>query len=348
MIIHDNQGFGTQSLNSFFGIFHTYTGTVRFHSPKNTTGMRIIVWFLMVLRVFAYRRLPSARSSTGLYSTRRQEITKYPRIFFNNKLSLNNVYVLGEEQSHYISNVMRLRVGAKMRIFDTLSCEYIASIGEINKKRSSLQVAVDIIEQIKDNTDKYARPLPITLYCAPIKKQRMKLLLEKVTELGINLIVPIITQNTNDLSGINNAEANEKVLIESAEQSERLHIPSISAPFKFADFLQNICNGKSPCDNISILLVCRERADHSVLTIYNTLQKHYNGKSNIGILIGPEGGFTQEEFVIMEKFSAMESNKVKILFTTLGDNMLLRSETAAIVAISHIQQYLHSLPTGTK
>ena len=309
--------------------------------------MWIIVWFVMISRAFSYRLPPSARLLTGLYSTKRQEITKYPRIFLNNKLSLNNIYSLEEEQSHYISNVMRLKVGAKIRIFDNLSCEYIASISEINKKRSSLQVAVDIIEQIKDNTDKYARPLPITLYCAPIKKQRMKLLLEKVTELGINSIVPIITQNTNDLSGINNAEANQKILIESAEQSERLYIPSISAPFKFADFLQNICNGNSPCDNISILLVCRERADQSVLTIYNTLQKYYNGNSNIGILIGPEGGFTQEEFVIMEKYSTMENNKVKILFTTLGDNMLLRSETAAIVAISHIQQYLYSL-SGTK
>jgi 16S rRNA (uracil1498-N3)-methyltransferase len=302
----------------------------------------------MLIRSLSYRNVPVVRLSTSLFSIKRQDITKYPRIFLNNGLSLNNVYVLEEEQSHYVSNVMRLKVGAKLRIFDNLSCEYIASISDINKKRSSLQVSVDIIEQIKNKTDKYAQPLPITLYCAPIKKQRMKLLLEKVTELGISTIVPVITQNTNDLSGINNAEANQKVLIESAEQSERLYIPTILPSVKFTNFLQSISSGTSPCDDVSTLLVCRERADQAVSSIYNTLQKCYNGKSKIGILIGPEGGFTQEEFEIMEKYSAMENTKVKIVFVTLGDNMLLRSETAAIVAIAHIQQYLYSLTPGTK
>ena len=302
----------------------------------------------MLIRSLSYRNVPVVRLSTSLFSIKRQDITKYPRIFLNNGLSLNNVYVLEEEQSHYISNVMRLKVGAKLRIFDNLSCEYIASISDINKKRSSLQVSVDIIEQIKNKTDKYAQPLPITLYCAPIKKQRMKLLLEKVTELGISTIVPVITQNTNDLSGINNAEANQKVLIESAEQSERLYIPTILPSVKFTNFLQSISSGTSPCDDVSTLLVCRERADQAVSSIYNTLQKCYNGKSKVGILIGPEGGFTQEEFEIMEKYSAMENTKVKIVFVTLGDNMLLRSETAAIVAIAHIQQYLYSLTPGTK
>ena len=176
----------------------------------------------------------------------------------------------------------------------------------------------------------------------------MKLLLEKVTELGISTIVPVITQNTNDLSGINNAEANQKVLIESAEQSERLYIPNVLPSVKFTNFLQSISSGTSPCDDVSMLLVCRERADQAVSSIYNTLQKCYNGKSNVGILIGPEGGFTQEEFEIMEKYSAMENSKVKIVFVTLGDNMLLRSETAAIVAIAHIQQYLYSLTPRTK
>jgi 16S rRNA (uracil1498-N3)-methyltransferase len=302
----------------------------------------------MLIRSLSYRNVPVVRLSTSLFSIKRQDITKYPRIFLNNGLSLNNVYVLEEEQSHYVSNVMRLKVGAKLRIFDNLSCEYIASISDINKKRSSLQVSVDIIEQIKNKTDKYAQPLPITLYCAPIKKQRMKLLLEKVTELGISTIVPVITQNTNDLSGINNAEANQKVLIESAEQSERLYIPTILPSVKFTNFLQSISSGTSPCDDVSTLLVCRERADQAVSSIYNTLQKCYNGKSKVGILIGPEGGFTQEEFEIMEKYSAMENTKVKIVFVTLGDNMLLRSETAAIVAIAHIQQYLYSLTPGTK
>ena len=310
--------------------------------------MLLFLCCLMLIRSLSYRNVPVVRLSTSLFSIKRQDITKYPRIFLNNGLSLNNVYVLEEEQSHYVSNVMRLKVGAKLRIFDNLSCEYIASISDINKKRSSLQVSVDIIEQIKNKTDKYAQPLPITLYCAPIKKQRMKLLLEKVTELGISTIVPVITQNTNDLSGINNAEANQKVLIESAEQSERLYIPTILPSVKFTNFLQSISSGTSPCDDVSTLLVCRERADQAVSSIYNTLQKCYNGKSKVGILIGPEGGFTQEEFEIMEKYSAMENTKVKIVFVTLGDNMLLRSETAAIVAIAHIQQYLYSLTPGTK
>jgi len=310
--------------------------------------MLLFLCCLMLIRSLSYRNVPVVRLSTSLFSIKRQDITKYPRIFLNNGLSLNNVYVLEEEQSHYISNVMRLKVGAKLRIFDNLSCEYIASISDINKKRSSLQVSVDIIEQIKNKTDKYAQPLPITLYCAPIKKQRMKLLLEKVTELGISTIVPVITQNTNDLSGINNAEANQKVLIESAEQSERLYVPTVLPSVKFTNFLQSISSGTSPCDDVSMLLVCRERADQAVSSIYNTLQKCYNGKSKVGILIGPEGGFTQEEFEIMEKYSAMENTKVKIVFVTLGDNMLLRSETAAIVAIAHIQQYLYSLTPGTK
>ena len=95
-----------------------------------------------------------------------------------------------------------------------------------------------------------------------------------------------------------------------------------------------------------VTTVISERADQSVSTIYNTVHRHYNGISNIGILIGPEDGFTQEEFEIMEKYSAMETNKVKILFVNLGENLLLRSETSAIVAVSHIQQCLSSRTPG--
>lgn len=105
-----------------------------------------------------------------------RDVTKLSRVFVKEALHLDMDYQICEKDCHYITNVMRLKVGSSFRVFNGRDGEFVCHIGSIskNKKSASAIVTKKIREQTED------RRLPIVLYCASLKKPRMKLLLEKV------------------------------------------------------------------------------------------------------------------------------------------------------------------------
>jgi 16S rRNA (uracil1498-N3)-methyltransferase len=227
-----------------------------------------------------------------------------------------------------------------IRVFNPNNGEYLCEIIDIDKdkkrRKSTSLLRILIKEQLKLPVLSPSLVSVPLLYMAPIKKQRMKILLEKVTELGIDDIIPVVTQNTEKGSIVNsnNNDDNgngqyDRILIESSEQCERLSIPTLHQTLELEDLL------KSSDNNNNILLVCRERYQGGIplLSFLNQLSSSSSQSSlkAIGLLVGPEGGFTQEEF---EKMSKCKSVK----FISLGDNVL-RAETAAINAISVINAY---------
>ena len=110
-----------------------------------------------------------------------RDVTKLVRIYVADPLQLHTPYQIDEKNCHYITSVMRLKVGSSFRIFNGRDGEFVCDIESISKnKKSALGV---ISKQIRLQEDD--RQLPIVLYCASLKKPRMKLLLEKVTALNV-------------------------------------------------------------------------------------------------------------------------------------------------------------------
>lgn len=229
-----------------------------------------------------------------------------PRVYMPCKLEVGIAAPVEAKQVHYIANVMRLSFGDKVRLFNGRNGEWLGSITKITKR------SVDITphQQLRPQT-----PEPeLALYCAPIKKAHFDYMIEKATELGVALIQPILTSRTQIREV--NVERCQSLAIESAEQSERLNIPSI----KRAILLQNAIENW-PADFIPI--VCAEWGEalpiQQAFTALKPLQKS-------AIIVGPEGGFTAEDLALLKKLPSA-------YFVRLGPR-ILRADTAAIAALS--------------
>ena len=114
--------------------------------------------------------------------------------------------------------------------------------------------AIYVEQKLRDISE--AEDKPIDLCCAPIKKAKLKVMLEKATELGVSDLRPIMTQNTNAF--YEDPTAYERLLTESAEQCERMSIPKLHPAISLNSLLQN--TGSSTLLPAALLLVCRERS----------------------------------------------------------------------------------------
>lgn len=163
----------------------------------------------------------------------------------------------------------------------------------------------------------------------------MKSVVEKATELGVEYIVPVISQNTNVVrKEYDDIETLQKIATQSAEQSERMSVPKITVPLSLAYLLDHW--GHCSDHNYSGVLrgklfVCRERSDEATTPILAALDRFVaepNGTQSCSFLVGPEGGYTSEEFDMMSQARLQSC----VEFVTLGKSVL-RSDTASICAI---------------
>ena len=157
---------------------------------------------------------------------------------------------------------------------------------------------------------------------APIKQHKMGITIQKATELGVSKIIPCFTKYTSIRNiNINNLVQNA---IEAAEQSERVDIPQIEKGINLEDLLS-----KWPVDRK--LIFCDEKNDKGKMLIKSLVDlKKSNNKW--GLLIGPEGGFSDEERKNL-------LNNKNVITVSLGSRVL-RSDTASTVALYCIQELL--------
>ncbi len=234
------------------------------------------------------------------------KISSLARIYFPSKIELGSTLSPATEQSHYLINVLRFKNGEKVRIFNEASGEYIALIKIVSKKACELEV----IELFRQNN-----PLPILcLAQCIIKGDRMMQIIDMATQLGATEIQPIISSRTQ-IRTINE-DRYHKCLIESSEQSERLSIPGLSSPVSLEHFLNH--------NEFDKIFYANEMEENNKLT-----EELLKSASKIAVIIGPEGGFTNEEITMMAK----TQNTYSI---SLGTNVL-RAETAAAALLAQIQ-----------
>jgi len=223
------------------------------------------------------------------------------RLFYSKSLSLNLTDKLDKSQSHYVSKVMRLKEKEVFSLFNS-SGEWEAKIANINKSIVEFNVTKQLRQ--KENT------IDLWLAFSPIKSNYFNFMIQKATELGVTKFLPIIFERT--IVRKINKERLEKVIIEAAEQSNRITVPSIEEPQKLKSFLNN------DMDLIfTDLNTTNTKIDIKKLTIKPTC-----------VIIGPEGDFSEEEREEILKFNGVQSVKI--------NENILRSETAVISALSII------------
>ncbi len=230
-------------------------------------------------------------------------LNSLPRLFIDDHLSLDNSYHIETQAAHYLTRVIRRNIGDAIKVFDDRSGEYLAEIIDISKRHCSIK----IIEKLRAREE----TPDLWLCAAPIKRDRWMMMAEKACELGISAFVPVQTQRT-----IIDRIKSDKLrhhMIEAAEQCERTALPNIHPLQKLTNFLDDFPAGRN-------LYFCDERGGDNFHSILG--QNH----GPAAILIGPEGGFTDEENTLIHAHPAAQG-------VSLGPR-ILRAETAAIAAIS--------------
>jgi 16S rRNA (uracil1498-N3)-methyltransferase len=236
------------------------------------------------------------------------------RLYIPASLTPKSLLSLSEAQSHYLVHVMRKKTNDPLLVFNSQDGEWQAVIHEIHKKICTLE----IVSQRRP----FSKEPDVGLYFSVIKKSRLPILIEKATELGVTHLYPLLTQNTSHPHI--SLEKLQATTIEAAEQSDRLGVPQIFPLQKLETLLKNWPNKNE------ILFVGDERRQASPL--YEMLKGQKTEK--ISFLIGPEGGFSEQEFLLFDQLPFIKP-------ITLSSTVL-RAETAAITILAQAQGFFLS------
>jgi len=227
------------------------------------------------------------------------------RLFFPESLSINLTAKLDKSQSHYVNKVMRIKVNEVFSLFNS-SGEWEAKILEISKSIVEFNVTKQLRQ--KENTKE------LWLAFSPIKSNYLNFMIQKATELGVTKFLPIIFDRT--VVRKINKERIEKVIIEAAEQSNRINLPSIEEPQNLKFFLGNKIN----------LIFTDLNSQNKKLDLEKLTE------NPTCIIIGPEGDFSEAEREQILSFKGVQPIRI--------NENILRSETAVISAISIINYCL--------
>ena len=224
-----------------------------------------------------------------------------PRLFIDQPLASDTAPTIDGPAAHYLLNVMRLKVGAPILLFDNRSGEWLARVADAGKRSLTARIERQTrpIEQVPD----------LWLCFAPVKKARLDWIIEKATELGVARLQPVITERT--IVERVKRERLEAQVIEACEQCGRTALPVLGEPVKLAQLL-----AEWPADRA--LLFADEAGGAPLASV--------KAPAPAAILVGPEGGFTTRERDLL-----LENAAVRRI--ALGPR-ILRAETAAIAAIS--------------
>ena len=234
------------------------------------------------------------------------------RFYHSNPLDLNQIIILDEFSSHHALRVMRVKVDDFLVLFNGDGFEYRGRVSDINKKT----INVEILSKEKNNNES---PININLFQSISSNEKMDMVIQKATELGVSSIQPIFTSRSTVKLSLDRIKKRlihwRQVSISACGQSGRSKIPTIKSPIGFDRFVEGITT-----NSLNLLL----HPDNSKES--SNLPNKYSG--DINIFIGPEGGFSQDEVLLLKK-----QNCINI---QLGSR-ILRTETAPLAIIAILQ-----------
>src|SRR5262245_1775208 len=238
------------------------------------------------------------------------------------QFSLSHVR-LDELESNHLWRVLRLREGACVYVFDGLGREWECRVISATKAA----VELDLIQPI---TTVVESPLQITLAQALIKNDRFDWVVQKSTELGVARIIPLITIHSSILRaeerGKKQLERWQRISLEALKQCGRRKLVEIIEPIYLATFCENI-------EAEAVNLLFSERGGRRLSEI-NEIRERLPSNGRINLMIAAEGGWSDQELQTAEAFHLIPVH--------LGAR-ILRSETAAIVAVGLVQHLFGDL-----
>lgn len=222
------------------------------------------------------------------------------------------IRIVGEDWNH-IKNVLRLKCGEQIMVSNGIDREYICEIKEYGETEVMVQV-LDVLGLSKE------LPTKITLYQGFPKSDKLELIIQKAVELGAVRIVPVMTKRSivklDEKKAARKIERYNAIALSAAKQSKRSIIPQVADVMSFSEALED-------AKSLDMNLIPYEEAKgirHSRDVI-----RQVSGKRSLGIFIGPEGGFEEQEIAAAKAMGAQ--------CITLG-NRILRTETAGMTLLS--------------
>jgi 16S rRNA (uracil1498-N3)-methyltransferase len=235
-----------------------------------------------------------------------------PRLFVDTPLAAGETVALERGQSNYLGNVLRLAAGDTILVFNGRDGEWQASIA--GRKRPDSLV---IIAQTRPQD----RMPDLAYIFAPLKHARLDYMVQKAVEMGASSLQPVLTRFTQ-VSRVNSERMRANV-VEAAEQCGILSIADVAEPITLDRYL-------SERDEQRLLVFCDEDAD--TVSPLQSLQNEPALSTGIDVLIGPEGGFAEEERAVLLR-------QKRTLRLSLGPR-ILRADTAGVAALALVQAVL--------
>ncbi|ERF83159.1 16S rRNA (uracil(1498)-N(3))-methyltransferase [Bradyrhizobium viridifuturi] len=235
-----------------------------------------------------------------------------PRLFVDAPLGAGASVSLERDQSNYLGNVLRLGAGDSVLVFNGRDGEWRAAISG-RKRADTLTITTQTRAQDR---------LPdVTYVFAPLKHARLDYMVQKAVEMGAARLVPVLTRFTQ-VSRVNGERMRANV-VEAAEQCGIISLAEVADPVPLERYLA----GR---DEARLLVFCDEAAE--VANPMQALQAAKAANAGIDVLIGPEGGFAEEERALLLR-------RPSILRLALGPR-ILRADTAAVAALALVQAAL--------
>jgi 16S rRNA (uracil1498-N3)-methyltransferase len=235
-----------------------------------------------------------------------------PRLFVDATLAPGETVALERNQSNYLGNVLRLAAGDSILAFNGRDGEWRAEIAG-RKRPDSLTITAQTRPQDR---------LPDIAYVfAPLKHARLDYMVQKAVEMGASRLLPVLTRFTG-VSRVNSERMRANV-VEAAEQCGILSLAEVAEPVALDRYL-------GQRDPRRLLVFCDEAAEAE--SPLRALQAASAAPGGIDILIGPEGGFAEEERAILLR-------QPRTLRLSLGPR-ILRADTAGVAALALVQAAL--------
>ncbi|MGA7810399.1 16S rRNA (uracil(1498)-N(3))-methyltransferase [Bradyrhizobium sp.] len=235
-----------------------------------------------------------------------------PRLFVDAALAPGETVALDRNRSNYLGNVLRLSAGQTILVFNGRDGEWRAAIAG-RKRPDQLVIAAQTRPQERKPDLRYL--------FAPLKHARLDYMVQKAVEMGASCLQPVLTRFTQ-VARVNGERMRANV-IEAAEQCGILGLATVEDPVPLERFLQHRQTGR-------LLVFCDETAD--VTDPLKALQSAPAGSHGVDVLIGPEGGFAEEERTVLLR-------QPQTLRLSLGPR-ILRADTAAVAALTLVQASL--------
>lgn len=236
------------------------------------------------------------------------------RLFLDNDLACGQITVCGDK-AHYLSSVVRCNAGEMIFLCDRRGGSYLSRILTLRKK----QVVIDVIE--KQETFAESK-LNLKLFQGVLKGEKMDLVVQKATELGVKEILPVITERSQ-IRETKKTVRWRRIAEEAARQSGRCLIPVIHDTVEFGKLSESGIAVKSG-------IIFWEQGGQRLSTVL----QGFSGSPGIILFTGPEGGFSERE--------VHAANEMGLVPASLGKR-ILRAETAAITAVAITQYVLGDL-----